>query len=220
MHSNQEKQQQHSGWSTLQIQILQELVGTARRMGDPVAAARHMAFVIQNLDADLTPTEKAELCQQLNVLTAKVRRVADGEMDIDSDHICHPLSTTLPSLENCRYILHLIIRYTLVLHKGSWQLHPAHRARRDHPARRQPLHGARRRTVRAAKAAGRPAARQGGQGRREGLGAIPLHTHRYACPSMTQFSFYLNSQPPEYCWVGSLISKPYVIESFSCISWR
>ena len=87
MHSNQEKQQQQSGWSTLQIQILQELVGTARRMGDPVAAARHMAFVIQNLDADLTPTEKAELCQQLNVLTAKVRRVADGEMDIDSDHI-------------------------------------------------------------------------------------------------------------------------------------
>ena len=44
----QEKQrQQQSGWSTLQIQILQELVGTARRMGDPVAAARHMAFVIQ-----------------------------------------------------------------------------------------------------------------------------------------------------------------------------
>lgn len=48
-------------------------MGTARRMGDPVAAARHMAFVIQNLDADLTPTEKAELCQQLNVLTAKVQ---------------------------------------------------------------------------------------------------------------------------------------------------
>ena len=67
-----QRQQQQSGWSTLQIQILQELVGTARRMGDPVAAARHMAFVIQNLDADLTPTEKAELCQQLNVLTAKV----------------------------------------------------------------------------------------------------------------------------------------------------
>ena len=83
----QEKQrQQQSGWSTLQIQILQELVGTARRMGDPVAAARHMAFVIQNLDADLAPTEKAELCQQLNVLTAKVRRVAecDGERDTDN----------------------------------------------------------------------------------------------------------------------------------------
>ena len=69
----QRRQLQQSGWSTLQIQILQELVGTARRMGDPVAAARHMAFVIQNLDADLTPTEKAELCQQLNVLTAKVQ---------------------------------------------------------------------------------------------------------------------------------------------------
>ena len=45
-------QLQQSGWSTLQIQILQELVGTARRMGDPVAAARHMAFVIQNLGGD------------------------------------------------------------------------------------------------------------------------------------------------------------------------
>jgi hypothetical protein len=65
------QQQGQSGWATLQIQILQELVGTARRMGDPVAAARHMAFIIQNLDRELGPTEKADLCQQLNVLTAK-----------------------------------------------------------------------------------------------------------------------------------------------------
>ena len=59
------------GWATLQIQILQELVGTARRMGDPVAATRHMAFIIQNLDRELGPSEKADLCQQLNVLMAK-----------------------------------------------------------------------------------------------------------------------------------------------------
>ena len=127
MHSNQEKQQQQSGWSTLQIQILQELVGTARRMGDPVAAARHMAFVIQNLDADLTPTEKAELCQQLNVLTAKVRRVSDGEMDIDSDLICHPLSTTLPSLENFMYFISsfLTLSYFTKV-PGSSILHTVH----------------------------------------------------------------------------------------------
>ena len=141
MCSNQEKQQQQSGWSTLQIQILQELVGTARRMGDPVAAARHMAFVIQNLDADLTPNEKAELCQQLNVLTAKVRRVAecDGEMGTDNilwgqhfladnnDHMYHPFCTTLPCLENCRYFISsfLTLSYFSKV-PGSSILHTVH----------------------------------------------------------------------------------------------
>lgn len=59
------------GWSDLQVQILQELVGTARRMGDPLAATRHMAFIIQTFSGHISPEELADLCHQLSVLTAK-----------------------------------------------------------------------------------------------------------------------------------------------------
>ena len=60
-----------TGWPALQIQIMQELVGTARRMGDHAAAVRHMAFIVQTLFRFLSPTEKADLCQQLGILTAR-----------------------------------------------------------------------------------------------------------------------------------------------------
>ena len=63
--------QRRLGWPTLQIQILQELVGTARRMGDPLAATRHMAFLIQKFSSSLGQEDMAELCHQLSVLTAK-----------------------------------------------------------------------------------------------------------------------------------------------------
>jgi hypothetical protein len=59
------------GWPALQIQIMQELVGTSRRMGDHVAATRHMAFIIQNLFAHLGDAERTDLCNQLAILTSK-----------------------------------------------------------------------------------------------------------------------------------------------------
>lgn len=59
------------GWPSLQIQILQELVGTARRMGDLDGATRHLAFIIQNFFTHLSNADRADMCQQLGVLTSK-----------------------------------------------------------------------------------------------------------------------------------------------------
>ncbi len=59
------------GWPALQIQIMQELVGTSRRMGDHVAATRHMAFLIQALFPFLRERERVEMVQQLTILTSK-----------------------------------------------------------------------------------------------------------------------------------------------------
>ena len=71
-------------------------------------------------DADLTPTEKAELCQQLNVLTAKARNILSMEQSLIDDALLsckvgwgiveqlanlHPTISTQPFNKNKALIL-------------------------------------------------------------------------------------------------------------------
>lgn len=59
------------GWSALQIQLLQELVVAARRMGHSALATRHMTFLLQTMWDHLLPAEQRDLALQLQVLAAQ-----------------------------------------------------------------------------------------------------------------------------------------------------
>lgn len=59
------------GWSSLQIQLLQELVVAARRMDHPALATRHMTFLLQTLWSQLTPTEQRDFSLQLQQLASQ-----------------------------------------------------------------------------------------------------------------------------------------------------
>jgi len=59
------------GWPALQIQLLQELVVAARRMGHSALATRHMTFLLQTMWDHLLPAEQRDLALQLQVLAAQ-----------------------------------------------------------------------------------------------------------------------------------------------------
>ena len=50
---------------------MQEMVGTARRMGNHAVATRHMTYLIEVMFDHLADSEKADFSHQLNVLTSK-----------------------------------------------------------------------------------------------------------------------------------------------------
>ena len=51
--------------------MLQEMVGTARRMGNHAVATRHMTYLLEVMFEHLAESEKADFSHQLNVLTSK-----------------------------------------------------------------------------------------------------------------------------------------------------
>ncbi|XP_050076583.1 protein brunelleschi [Anopheles maculipalpis] len=59
------------GWPVLQIDLLQQLVGTARRLGQSALATRHMTFLLQTMWKNLTPHEQREMALQLQNLSAQ-----------------------------------------------------------------------------------------------------------------------------------------------------
>ena len=59
------------GWPALQVQLLQELVGTSRKMGAHAASTRHMAFLIQHMFPSLTQAERQDFSAQLAVLSTR-----------------------------------------------------------------------------------------------------------------------------------------------------
>lgn len=59
------------GWPVLQIDLLQQLVGAARRLGHSALATRHMTFLLQTMWKHLTPTEQREMALQLQNLSAQ-----------------------------------------------------------------------------------------------------------------------------------------------------
>ncbi|XP_052865925.1 protein brunelleschi [Anopheles cruzii] len=60
-----------TGWPVLQIDLLQQLVGTARRLGQSALATRHMTFLLQTMWKNLTPHEQKEMALQLQNLSAQ-----------------------------------------------------------------------------------------------------------------------------------------------------
>ncbi|KAG4079459.1 hypothetical protein HA402_005156 [Bradysia odoriphaga] len=63
--------QQGSGWPCLQIDLLQQLIGAARRLGQSALATRHMTFLLQTMWKHLTPNEQREMALQLQSLSAQ-----------------------------------------------------------------------------------------------------------------------------------------------------
>ncbi|ETN60672.1 NIK and IKK{beta} binding protein [Anopheles darlingi] len=61
----------NTGWPVLQIDLLQQLVGTARRLGQSALATRHMTFLLQTMWKNLTPQEQKEMALQLQNLSAQ-----------------------------------------------------------------------------------------------------------------------------------------------------
>jgi len=53
------------GWPIIQIQVINELVAAANRMGHPALATRHLTFLLQTMYNHLTPDERKETALQL-----------------------------------------------------------------------------------------------------------------------------------------------------------
>lgn len=59
--------QANAGWPCLQIDLLQQLVAAARRLGHSGLATRHMTFLLQTMWKHLPPNEQKEMALQLQV---------------------------------------------------------------------------------------------------------------------------------------------------------
>lgn len=68
----------NSGWPCLQIDLLQQLVAAARRLGHSALATRHMTFLLQTMWRHLTPYEQKEMSLQLQV------NIFQGEKDFNT----------------------------------------------------------------------------------------------------------------------------------------
>ncbi|XP_062549215.1 protein brunelleschi [Armigeres subalbatus] len=61
----------NTGWPVLQIDLLQQMVGTARRLGQSALATRHMTFLLQTMWKHLNPHEQREMALQLQNLSSQ-----------------------------------------------------------------------------------------------------------------------------------------------------
>lgn len=59
--------QNNAGWKCLQIDLLQQLVAAARRIGHSAVATRHMTFLLQTMWPHLSANEQKEFSLQLQV---------------------------------------------------------------------------------------------------------------------------------------------------------
>lgn len=62
------------GWATVQVQILQELVGTARRMGDHLIAIKHLVFLVENFHNCLPTEDLDATCQEIFTLATRMKQ--------------------------------------------------------------------------------------------------------------------------------------------------
>lgn len=61
----------NQGWPCLQIDLLQQLIGAARRLGQSALATRHMTFLLQTQWKNLNTSEQKEMALQLQNLSAQ-----------------------------------------------------------------------------------------------------------------------------------------------------
>lgn len=61
----------NTGWPVLQIDLLQQLVSAARRLGQSALATRHMTFLLQTMWKHLSQPEQAEMAMQLQNLSSQ-----------------------------------------------------------------------------------------------------------------------------------------------------
>ncbi|KAG5674986.1 hypothetical protein PVAND_004928 [Polypedilum vanderplanki] len=61
----------NQGWPCLQIDLLQQLIGAARRLGQSALATRHMTYLLQTQWKNLSANEQKEMALQLQSLSAQ-----------------------------------------------------------------------------------------------------------------------------------------------------
>jgi hypothetical protein len=61
----------NQGWPCLQIDLLQQLIGAARRLGQSALATRHQTFLLQTQWKNLNQNEQKEMALQLQSLSAQ-----------------------------------------------------------------------------------------------------------------------------------------------------
>ncbi|XP_049774968.1 protein brunelleschi [Schistocerca cancellata] len=87
------------GWPVLQVQLVQELVVAARRMGHSALATRHTTFLLQALWGALSQAERKDLAMQLQALAAQCEG-APVPLVLDSGTVVPPANLThLPQLK-------------------------------------------------------------------------------------------------------------------------
>ncbi|XP_069696670.1 protein brunelleschi isoform X2 [Periplaneta americana] len=88
------------GWPALQIQLLQELVVAARRMGHSALATRHMTFLLQTMWDHLLPAEQRDLAAQLQMLASQCEG-APVPLVLNSGVVIPPANlTNLPQIRS------------------------------------------------------------------------------------------------------------------------
>ncbi|KYN45017.1 Trafficking protein particle complex subunit 9 [Trachymyrmex septentrionalis] len=93
------------GWPAIQIQIINELVAAANRMGNPALATRHLTFLLQTMYNHLTLTERKDIALQLQNVSqqcegAPVPLVLDSGTVIPPANLLNIPKTKLFTLKN------------------------------------------------------------------------------------------------------------------------
>lgn len=81
------------GWPALQIQLIQELVVAAKRMGNPALATRHMTFLLQTMYNHMNPNERKESALQLQGVSQQCEG-APVPLVLDSGMVIPPANLT------------------------------------------------------------------------------------------------------------------------------
>ncbi|KYN05357.1 Trafficking protein particle complex subunit 9 [Cyphomyrmex costatus] len=93
------------GWPAIQIQIINELVAAANRMGNPALATRHLTFLLQTMYNHLSLTERKDIALQLQNVSqqcegAPVPLVLDSGTVIPPANLLNIPKTKLFTLKN------------------------------------------------------------------------------------------------------------------------
>lgn len=83
-----------SGWTGIHVQLLQELITTAKRMNATPVAIRHLSFLLQVLSSCLTSAQKKEFASQLESLSRVCGEGAPVPLNLDSGFVIPSVNLT------------------------------------------------------------------------------------------------------------------------------
>ncbi|XP_029650274.1 trafficking protein particle complex subunit 9 [Octopus sinensis] len=92
------------GWPVLQMKVLQELIFSAKRMGNPQLSVRHMTFLLHSMLDHMSPQERRDVATTLKSNTARCEGIPQP-LATDSGIIFPPVSLTkLPIVKSFKLI--------------------------------------------------------------------------------------------------------------------
>ncbi|KAF6213902.1 hypothetical protein GE061_011627 [Apolygus lucorum] len=102
----------NNGWGRLQKQVLQDVVVAAKRVGHSSLATRHMTLLLQVMWSELSPQERHESAQQLQVIAAQCEG-SPIPLILDSGLVIPPAN-----------LIHIPTAESFVVHKLRSQFQP------------------------------------------------------------------------------------------------